>query len=139
MSVSVILTRRKRIPPHRRVLPLAAVAVARMLARCWPARLRTVLEVLRRGARPATAEQAAAAREAVVAVSLRCAGAHCLQRSIAAALLCRLRGRWPTWCMGVRTNPFSAHAWIETDGEPVGEPHPAGYYRPLISIPSTRD
>ncbi|NUP40023.1 MAG: lasso peptide biosynthesis B2 protein, partial [Streptomyces sp.] len=87
-----------------------------------------------RGARPATAEQALAARRAVVAVSLRCAGQACLQRSIAAALLCRSRGVWPTWCTGVRTSPFEAHAWIEAAGEPVGEPYPAGHYRPLLSV-----
>jgi hypothetical protein len=136
MSVSMVLAPRKRLAPHRRLLPLLAVAAARIIAGLRPARLRRVLELLRRGARPATAGQALAAREAVVAVSLRCAGANCLQRSIAAALLCRLRGSWPTWCMGVRTNPFSAHAWIEAEGGAVGEPHPAGYYRPLLTIPA---
>jgi hypothetical protein len=24
-----------------------------------------------------------------------------------------MRGVWPTWCTGVRTPPFSAHAWVE--------------------------
>jgi hypothetical protein len=70
-----------------------------------------------------------------VAVSVLCAGEGCLQRSLATALLCRLRGTWPTWCTGVRTMPFSAHAWVEADGEPVDEPHPAGHYRPVITVP----
>ncbi|MGY0057176.1 lasso peptide biosynthesis B2 protein [Streptomyces sp. LZ34] len=134
MSAPMALADRDRLPFHRRVMPWLAVVVARLLARAKPARVRAVLEFLRRGARPATAEQALAARRAVVAVSLRCAGQACLQRSIAAALLCRSRGVWPTWCTGVRTSPFEAHAWIEVAGEPVGEPYPAGHYRPLLSV-----
>ncbi len=129
------LPERGRLPVRRRVVPLLAVAAARPLARLRPARLRTVLEFARRGASPATAGQAATAREQVVSVSLRCAGKNCLQRSIAAALLCRARGVWPTWCTGVRTQPFAAHAWIEAEGGLVGEPHPRGYYRPMLSVP----
>jgi hypothetical protein len=135
VSVPAALPPRDSLPLHRRPMPLLAVGVARLLARAKPARLRRVLEFARRGARPATADQALAARRAVVAVSLRCAGQGCLQRSIAAALLCRSRGVWPTWCTGVRTAPFEAHAWIEVAGEPVGEPSPAGYYRSLLSVP----
>ncbi|WJV44468.1 lasso peptide biosynthesis B2 protein [Streptomyces flavofungini] len=135
MSAPVALSARDRLPLHRRVLPLLAVAVARMLAGARPARVRAVLEFLRRGARPADAEQAASARRDIVSVSLRCAGQACLQRSIATALLCRGRGVWPTWCTGVRTSPFQAHAWVEVAGEPVGEPHPAGHYRTLLAVP----
>ncbi|RLL69860.1 lasso peptide biosynthesis B2 protein [Streptomyces sp. Z26] len=135
MSAPVTLDGRRRLPWHRRFAPLLAVAAARVLARTSPARLRTVLEHVRRGAAPATAGEALAARGDVVAVSLRCAGQACLQRSVAAALLCRARGVWPTWCTGVRTSPFAAHAWIQVDGEPVGEPYPAGHYRPLLAVP----
>lgn len=135
MSVPVALTRRRRLPLRRRVLPLVAVGIARVLARTTPARLRRVLETARRGAVPAGAAQAYRAREEVVAVSLRCAGQGCLQRSIATALLCRARGTWPTWCTGVRTQPFEAHAWVEAEGRPVDEPYPDGHYRPLVTVP----
>ncbi|MFJ9741980.1 lasso peptide biosynthesis B2 protein [Streptomyces sp. NPDC101166] len=134
MSIPVALSRRDRLPPHRRTVPLLAVAAARILSRLSPATLRVVLEFARRRADPATAAEAAAARTAVVAVSLRCAGQACLQRSVATALLCRARGTWPTWCTGVRTNPFSAHAWVEAEGVPVGEPYPAGHFRPLLTV-----
>jgi hypothetical protein len=137
MTVPVTLEQRVHLPVHRRLLPLLAVALARPLTGMSPRRLRAVLATARRGARPATATQAAAARTEVVSVSLRCAGKGCLQRSIATALLCRARGTWPTWCTGVRTHPFAAHAWVEVDHRPVGEPHPAGYYKPLITIPPT--
>ncbi|MFE2192372.1 lasso peptide biosynthesis B2 protein [Streptomyces olivaceus] len=107
--------------PYRQVVPLLVVFVAGILSRLFPSRLRAVLEFTRCRVAPATADQAAAARAAVVAVSLRCAGQACLQRSVATALLCRVRGTWHTWCTGVRANPFSAHAWVEVEGAPVGE------------------
>ncbi|MFF2927839.1 lasso peptide biosynthesis B2 protein [Streptomyces celluloflavus] len=125
---------RVRLPLHRRVLPLTAVAIALPLAKLPPRYLRAILEVLRVGARPGTAAQASAARAAVVAVSLHCAVHNCLQRSIAAAVLCRFRGVWPTWQTGVRTTPFAAHAWIEADGQVIDEPYPDGYYRPLLTV-----
>jgi transglutaminase superfamily protein len=134
MSVPVALSGQHRLPRHRRLLPLLAVGVARVLAKTRPDRLRRVLEFARRGAPAATAAQALAARQAVVSVSLRCAGRGCLQRSIATALLCRVRGSWPTWCTGVRTHPFTAHAWIEADGQLIDEPHPKGHYRTLLTI-----
>ncbi|MFE2301823.1 lasso peptide biosynthesis B2 protein [Streptomyces sp. NPDC059445] len=134
MSVPVTLAERRRLPPHRWVLPLLAVALARPLSTVRPARLRRILELSRRGARPAGADDALAARQAVVSVSLRCAGQHCLQRSIATALLCRFRGTWPTWCTGVRTQPFAAHAWVEAEDQLIGEPYPKGHYRPLLTV-----
>jgi Transglutaminase-like superfamily len=135
MSIPVTLEQSSRLPPHRRVLPLLAVGAARLLARLRPHRLRRVLEFARRGARAATRAEAEAARQAVVSVSLCCAGRGCLQRSIAAALYCRAHGSWPSWCTGVRTRPFQAHAWIQVGDQPIGEPHPAGHYRPLLTIP----
>ncbi|WP_411129275.1 lasso peptide biosynthesis B2 protein [Streptomyces sp. x-19] len=125
---------RVQLPLHRRVLPLTAVALARPLAALPPRYLRIVLQGLRVGARPSSAAQASAARTAVVAVSLRCAVHNCLQRSIASAVLCRIKGTWPTWQTGVRTTPFAAHAWIEADGQVIDEPYPDGYYRPLLTV-----
>ncbi|MGH4033989.1 lasso peptide biosynthesis B2 protein [Actinomycetota bacterium Odt1-20B] len=134
MSLPVALSARRKLPPHRRLVPYIAVGVARLLSLARPGRLRVILEFARRGAVPATYEQARAARQAVVSVSLRCSGQACLQRSIAAALLCRMRGTWPTWCTGVRTTPFAAHAWIEAEGQLVDEDYPVGHYRPLLVI-----
>jgi hypothetical protein len=139
MTVPVALEGRRSLPLRRRPLPLLAVGIARLLARLTPLRLRAVLEFARRGAPPATAELARNARDEVVSVSLRCAGNHCLQRSIATVLLCRARGAWPTWCTGVRTHPFTAHAWVEADDQPIGEPYPKGHYKPLLIIPPAAD
>ncbi|MGH2707881.1 MAG: lasso peptide biosynthesis B2 protein [Actinomycetota bacterium] len=135
MSTRLAITARDRLPLRRRVTPLLAVGAARLLAHFPPRRIRAVLGLLRTGAAAATYARAKAARDAVVAVSVLCAGESCLQRSLAVVLLCRMRGVWPTWCTGIRTAPFCAHAWVEADGQPVGEAHPAGYFRPIIVVP----
>jgi hypothetical protein len=126
------------VPLPRRIVVHLAVGGARLLATRSPRRIRRVLGWLRRGARPATVEQAKAARDAVVAVSLACAGREgCLARSLATVLLCRLGGRWPTWCVGARRlPPFGAHAWVEADGVMVGEDdYPPDYFRTLFRVP----
>ncbi|MGI5480021.1 lasso peptide biosynthesis B2 protein [Streptomyces lavendofoliae] len=124
------------VPFTRRLAARLVLVPAILLSLLPPRRIRAVLEVLRRGARPATAGRALAARDALCAVSLRCAGPQgCLPRSLGAALLCRLTGTWPTWCTGVSTvPPFNAHAWIEAGGRPVGEPMPASYFARLIAV-----
>lgn len=96
-----------------------------------------MLDRLRRGARPATFDQAQTARGTVVAVSLACGGREGrLPRSLATALLCRLHGQWPTWCVGARrVSPFGAHAWVEADGVPVGEGLPPDYFRTFFTVP----
>jgi hypothetical protein len=113
------------------------VGAARLLATQSPRRIRTALGWVRRGASPATVEQAKAARDDVVAVSLACAAREgCVARSLATVLLCRLRGWWPTWCVGARrVPPFAAHAWVEAEGVMVGEDYPPDYFRTLFTVP----
>jgi hypothetical protein len=125
------------VPLPGRLLAYAVIAVARLLATRSPGRIKTVLGWLRHGARPATYEQAQAARDTIVAVSLTCAAREgCLPRSLATVLLCRLRGQWPTWSVGVRRlPPFAAHAWVEAEGAMVDEDYPADYFRPLLQVP----
>ncbi|MFJ2768436.1 lasso peptide biosynthesis B2 protein [Streptomyces sp. NPDC087300] len=135
MSQPMVPPSRERLPLRRRPPVLAATAAARLIVLLKPRRVRRVLTVVRRGAAPASTAQALAARRAVVAVSARCAGEGCLQRSVATALLCRMRGVWPDWCTGVRTEPFRAHAWVEVDGLPVGEPHQSAAYHRMMVVP----
>jgi Transglutaminase-like superfamily len=127
----------RSVPLPRRVATYLAVGIARLLATRSPRRIRMVLGWLHRGARPATFEQARAARDTVVAVSLVCAAREgCVARSLATVLLCRLRGQWPTWCVGARRlPPFAAHAWVEADGVMVGEDYPPDYFRTLVTVP----
>jgi hypothetical protein len=135
MSQPQIVERGRRLPIRQRPAALAAVGAARVLAHLPPRRIRAVLTLLRRRAAPATYQQAKDAQDAILAVSILYGGRYCLQRSLATTLLCRIRGVWPTWYTGVRTAPFVAHAWVEADGQLVGELHGPGYYRPLIAIP----
>ncbi|MFI1259068.1 lasso peptide biosynthesis B2 protein [Streptomyces netropsis] len=135
MTVPCALETRAPLPWRRRAAALLAVAAAHLIGSLSPRRIYTTLTFLRTGTAPATAAQAQAARDAVVAVSVRCAGQGCLQRSIATALLCRLSGVWPTWKSGVRMAPFRAHAWVEAEGVPIGEAEPLGYYTPTLTVP----
>ncbi|MGP3980306.1 lasso peptide biosynthesis B2 protein [Streptomyces sp. KR80] len=132
-----IFHRPRSVPLRRRILVRLVVGAARLLATQRPRRIRTVLDWLRRGARPATFDQAQAARDTVVAVSLACGGREgCLPRSLATTLLCRLHGQWPTWCVGVRRlAPFGAHAWVEAEGRKVGEEYPPDYLRTFFTVP----
>ena len=136
MTTPSALERPTGVPLGRRLAALLVLLPAVALALLPPRRIRTVLGVVRRGAAPATAAQAQDARDAMCAASLRCAAPKgCLPRSLGAALLCRLRGTWPTWCTGVRVvPPFTAHAWIEAEGRPVGEGMPDGYFARLVAV-----
>lgn len=126
----------RSVPLPRRMAARCVLGGARLLATQPPGRIRKVLGWLRRGARPATFEEASAARATVVAVSLACAGPEgCLLRSLATVLLCRLRGQWPAWCVGARrVPPFGAHAWVEAGGVPVGEEYPPDYFRKFFTV-----
>ncbi|MFD5268944.1 lasso peptide biosynthesis B2 protein [Streptomyces sp. NPDC058335] len=136
MTTPSALERPTGVPFARRLAARLVLLPALVLSLLPPRRIRAVLERARRGARPATVAQATTARDAMCAVSLRCAGPKgCLPRSLGAALLCRLTGSWPTWCTGVRVvPPFTAHAWIEADGRPVGEGVPDDYFTRLITV-----
>lgn len=134
MTVRIVGESRGRLPWSRQLTARCAVVLARLLILLPPRRLRQVLRVLSRGARPATAAQALRARQATVSVSARCAGQGCLQRSVATALLCRMSGRWPDWCTGVRTRPFRAHAWVEVQGVPIGEADGMDGFHPTMTV-----
>ncbi|WP_086786082.1 lasso peptide biosynthesis B2 protein [Streptomyces caniscabiei] len=138
MTTPSSLERPTGVPLARRLAARLVLLPALALSLLPPRRIRAVLELLRRGAGPAPAARARGARDAMCAVSLRCAGPKgCLPRSLGAALLCRLGGTWPTWCTGVRVvPPFTAHAWIEADGHPVDEGVPDDYFTRLIVVPA---
>ncbi|MFE1437420.1 lasso peptide biosynthesis B2 protein [Streptomyces sp. NPDC058739] len=136
MTTPSAIERPHGVPFRHRVAARAVLLPAVLLSLLPPRRLRTVLRVLRRGAAPADEVRARQARDAMCAVSLRCAGPKgCLPRSLGAALVCRLHGSWPTWCTGVRVvAPFTAHAWIEVAGHPVDEGVPDDYFARLIVV-----
>lgn len=132
--------RSRRGSPGRAVTVRAAVLAGLLLARLSPRRLRAVLGRVAAGARATPYPQVETYYREVSAASPRCAGWQgCLPRSIAVALLCRLRGGWPQWCVGVRaTPPFAAHAWVEADGRIVAEPGGSEDYRVLMTVGAGR-
>ncbi|MFJ9692635.1 lasso peptide biosynthesis B2 protein [Kitasatospora sp. NPDC101183] len=137
MSITVALSReRVRRPLKLRLQTRVAICVARPLAMLKPHLLQRVLTRLARGATAADGAQAHAARASVLAASLSLNGLRsCLPRSVSIAVLCRLQGVWPTWCVGVRcAPPFAAHAWIEVGEELIGEPGLHGAFARLISV-----
>jgi Transglutaminase-like superfamily len=137
MSAPQIVVHRPRdVSLGMRARVRGASLLARVLAGQPPARLRRLLSQVSRGAEPATYACALEMREAAVAVNLDSAGPEgCLRRTITVALLCRSRGMWPTWCVGAtRMPPFTAHSWVEAEGELVGEDTPHGYFAPLMTV-----
>ncbi|MEV5721702.1 lasso peptide biosynthesis B2 protein [Amycolatopsis mediterranei] len=132
----LIIRPQTKLGPRLRGAGTTAALAARLLSFLPPRRLNQVLTRLSRSARPATYDEAAAARDAVNTVSLACrAREGCLPRSIATALLCRMSGTWPRWRTGVRRlPPFEAHAWVEVDGRMVGESYPTDYFSALITV-----
>jgi hypothetical protein len=132
----VVSYRPGSVPLPRRLLAYIVIALARLLATRAPHRIRALLGWLRRGARPATYEEAKAARDTIVAISLICGAREgCVPRSLATVLLCRVRGTWPAWTVGVRRlPPFAAHAWVEADGRMVEEDYPPDYFRRLLQV-----
>lgn len=140
MSISMLNERADSAPPLWLRLPARiAVLLARGIAKLTPERQFALLRTVRRGARPSRVAEAHRARNAVLHVSVMCTGPWCLQRSIATALLCRVTGVWPVWVVGVRTEPFTAHAWVEVDGVPVDEDtEQLTAFRRLVVIPPRR-
>ncbi|MFD0382133.1 lasso peptide biosynthesis B2 protein [Streptomyces stramineus] len=134
MSQPMTPAARDPLPLRRRPAVLLATAVARLVVLLSPRRIRRILSWVRRGGprhRRTGPRRPPGGRRGERPLR----GEGCLQRSVATALLCRMRGVWPDWCTGVRTAPFRAHAWVEVDGRPIGEPHQDDYYRRLMVVP----
>jgi hypothetical protein len=112
------------------------VRAARIVVRLPPRRIEWSLKQLRRGSHPASFEDAERWRRQVVEVSPDAAGRFgCLTRSVATTLLSRRYGAWTTWCVGVRAElPFAAHAWVEAEGQLVGEAGDMDTFSRLIVV-----
>lgn len=122
MSTAVLPERgTKSASLRERALARIAVVIAFALLKATPRTVMSVLSfVVRGGARPGM-DEVQRCRQLIVGVSLTCAGEGCLPRSVATAVLSRMLGYGVSWRTGVRDRPFTAHAWVEIDGVPVGE------------------
>ncbi len=45
----------------------------------------------------------------------------CIELSLAFVIFALSKGLSVTWCVGVASEPFRAHSWIEVDGKPFRE------------------
>lgn len=105
-----------------------AVGIARLMSYLPPERIQRAVRWICTGASYAAPGHAKTAREAICAISKRCAGQGCVQRSIAVVILCRFDGFAPDWRTGFGIEPFTAHAWVEVDTLPIGEPEAVANY-----------
>ncbi|WP_145007858.1 lasso peptide biosynthesis B2 protein [Kocuria marina] len=113
-----------------------ALTGAQLIHGLSPVKLRRWLGRAAFGARPARYAEVKLARDQILTVSAFCRGGDaCLLRSIAVALVCRQRGVWPTWAVGVlAVPPFAAHAWVEADGHIVDEPMDEDDYKAFFKV-----
>ncbi|WP_193200332.1 lasso peptide biosynthesis B2 protein [Nostoc sp. MG11] len=58
----------------------------------------------------------------------------CLEASLAFVILALSKGLSSTWCVGVATEPFRAHAWVEIDGKPFHESHYVEQFKALFTV-----
>ncbi len=125
-----------RVSVLEQLLARTAVGIARLISDRSPERLRELLGRFRGSTRPATYAEAKRARDVVLTVSTRCCGRRaCLVRSLATVIFCWMRGSWATWCAGVlAAPPFTAHAWVEADGEMVDEALDGTLHTTLCSV-----
>lgn len=127
--------RRVRLRLRHAILARVAASIARPLSMMPPGLLRRTLALVVKGTRRPAAADVLAWRDAVNSVSRRCAGDGCLQRSVAVVLLGRFHGAAPAWKTGFRPDPFTAHAWVEVDGVPIGEPEAVRHFHAVLSVP----
>jgi Transglutaminase-like superfamily len=45
----------------------------------------------------------------------------CIELSLAFVIFALSKGLSTTWCVGVASEPFRAHSWVEVDGKPFHE------------------
>lgn len=60
----------------------------------------------------------------------------CLEESVATMLALTAEGYQASWCHGVAADPIRLHAWVEADGERVGEPASTDLFTPIMRIRS---
>lgn len=105
-----------------------------------PSRMEKILSRLIRKYPPASKEQVQVIRDAVCTVSMRCRSREgCLRRSLAVVVGTLLKRRSVSWCTGFAMEPFRAHAWVEVNNIPVGEPDEVRSYSKVISVSNSSE
>lgn len=134
-------------PEQPEEVPLGALWLARLALLLsaplnWlrPSTIEKILSRLIRNSPPATKEQVQVIRDAVCTVSRRCRSQEgCLRRSLAVVVATRLKGKSVSWCTGCALDPFQAHAWVEVNHIPVGEPDEVRSYSKVIHVTNSSE
>lgn len=122
---------------------LSAMRALGVLGAClWADRTlktRPLADTLRAVARPKRSGDAVARAEAVRAfLSHRPFYPRdyaCLFEALALLRYLARRGHFATWVFGVRGAPFSAHCWLEADGEPLNDdPDAVAAFVPILAV-----
>lgn len=116
---------------------LARLAILLSAPLNWlpPSMIEKILSRLTRRYPSASREEVQVIRDAVCTVSKRCRSLEgCLRRSLAVVVATWLKRRSVSWCTGYAPEPFRAHAWVELNGIPVGEPDEISLYSKVISV-----
>jgi hypothetical protein len=121
MSLSSI---RVNLTWMERLRGLFAVIIAYIALRCLSlSRICKILGVVkRRCSREVYIDEADLVWEAVRQQSFFFSGrVACLELSLAFVLFALTKGLSASWCVGVASEPFRAHAWVELSGKPFRE------------------
>jgi Transglutaminase-like superfamily len=107
-----------------RLMGISTVAVAYIAVRCLP--FETICKILgglkRRSQGEIGVDEADIAWSAVRQSSFFFLGrAACLELSLAFVLFALSKGLSATLCVGVATEPFRSHSWVELGGKPFRE------------------
>ena len=111
-----------------------SVIIAVVLSKLPPMYIEKVLGYITKGSEKADECDVYKWINTIEHYSLICRGNGCLVRSLSVMVLGALNGSTPVWCTGVKTTPFSSHAWVEVDNKPIGELMPLDSYMKLMVV-----
>lgn len=124
------------VPFSARLLARLSLILSAPLNWMSPGRIEKILLRLVKNYPPASEKQVKTARNAVCIVSSRCRSQEgCLRRSLAVVLVLWLQHKSVSWCTGYAQEPFRAHAWVELNECPIGEPAEVQIYSKAIYVP----
>ncbi|WP_208620099.1 lasso peptide biosynthesis B2 protein [Paenibacillus thiaminolyticus] len=135
MDIPLFPEQPEQVSNGARWLARLAILLSAPLNWLSPSMVEKILSRLTRRYPSASKEQVQVIRDAVCTVSKRCRSQEgCLRRSLAVVVATWLIRRSVSWCTGYALEPFRAHAWVELNSTPVGEPDEVSLYSKVISV-----
>lgn len=135
MEIPLFSEQPKQVSNGARWFARLAILLSAPLNWLPPSMIEKILSRLTRRYPSASKEQVQVIRDAVCTVSKRCRSQEgCLRRSLAVVVATSLKRRSVSWCTGYALEPFRAHAWVELNNIPIGEPDEISLYSKVISV-----